>query len=382
MAEPIAIAEARGLVLEAVRPLPAEPVALSEALGRVLAEDVTSEIAVPPFDSSAMDGYAVVAGPAAELRVLGESRAGHPAAIGLEPDADAAIAISTGAAVPQGATAVVPVERTEPGGPGAVRVPGDRARRQRAPRGRGRARRRPGAPRGRRAGPRRAGRGRFGGPRPRCVRAAAAGRRAGDGRRADGAGRAARARPDLRLERLRAGRAGRARGRRARAARAGRRQRRGHARGGRAGARGAPTWWCVSGGVSVGPHDHVKDAFDAARRATELLGRARCVRASRSGSARATTRWCSGCRATRCRRWSPSSCSCARPCAALQGADPAADACDRDARASRWPATRAAEQAVRVPPAPRRRRVAGIAHDGRARARTCSPRCWAPTRSR
>ena len=68
MAELISIEEARRRVLEAVRPLPAEPVALRDALGRVLAEDVASAIEVPPFDSSAMDGYAVVAGPAAELR--------------------------------------------------------------------------------------------------------------------------------------------------------------------------------------------------------------------------------------------------------------------------------------------------------------------------
>jgi molybdopterin molybdotransferase len=123
MAELIAIAEARRRVLEAVRPLPAEPVALAEALGRVLAEDVQSAISVPPFDSSAMDGYAVIAGEAAELEVIGESRAGHPAGIGLRPGA--AIAISTGAAVPEGATAVVPVERTSAAdGSGAGADPG------------------------------------------------------------------------------------------------------------------------------------------------------------------------------------------------------------------------------------------------------------------
>ena len=64
MADLIPIAEARSRVLEAVRPLPAEPVPLAEALGRVLAEDVESTISVPPFDSSAMDGYARDRGPA------------------------------------------------------------------------------------------------------------------------------------------------------------------------------------------------------------------------------------------------------------------------------------------------------------------------------
>jgi molybdopterin molybdotransferase len=120
MADLIPIAEARRRVLEAVRPLPPEPVEVAGALGRVLAESVQSPISVPPFDSSAMDGYAVIAGAAAELEVDGEARAGHPAESPVR--AGAAIAISTGAAVPEGATAVVPVERTEPAGD-RVRVP-------------------------------------------------------------------------------------------------------------------------------------------------------------------------------------------------------------------------------------------------------------------
>jgi molybdopterin molybdotransferase len=121
VADLITIAEARGRVLDAVGPLQAEPVSVADALGRVLAEDVESGISVPPFDSSAMDGYAVAAGPAAELEVIGEARAGHPAQAAVRPGA--AIEISTGAAVPEGATAVVPVERTQPGADGRVRVP-------------------------------------------------------------------------------------------------------------------------------------------------------------------------------------------------------------------------------------------------------------------
>jgi molybdopterin molybdotransferase len=138
MADLISIAEAREHVLAAVRPLHAEDVPLDAALGRVLAEDVSSEEDLPPFDSSAMDGYAVVAGPARELPVVGESRAGRPASRALQ--AGGAMRISTGAAVPKGADAVVPVERVEvyggdgDGGPGAcVRVadtaPGDHIRR-------------------------------------------------------------------------------------------------------------------------------------------------------------------------------------------------------------------------------------------------------------
>jgi molybdopterin molybdotransferase len=107
----IDIATARELVLSAVRPLSSERVPLRDALGRVLAEDVAAEEDLPPFDSSAMDGYAVIAGPADELEVVDESRAGHPAQRALA--GGQAITISTGALIPEGADAVVPVERVE-----------------------------------------------------------------------------------------------------------------------------------------------------------------------------------------------------------------------------------------------------------------------------
>jgi molybdopterin molybdotransferase len=110
VSELITIDEARRRVLEAVTPIGDEPVALDEALGRVLAEDVTSAIAVPPFDSSGMDGYAVPAGARGELDVIGEARAGHPFEGAVAPGS--AVRISTGALVPEGADAVVPVERT------------------------------------------------------------------------------------------------------------------------------------------------------------------------------------------------------------------------------------------------------------------------------
>jgi molybdopterin molybdotransferase len=127
VAELISIDEARRRVLVAARPLEAEDVPLESALGRVLAEDVASAISVPPFDSSAMDGYAVAAGPPSEVEVVDESRAGHPATVAV--GRGTAVRISTGAAVPVGADAVVPVERSEPlrpgdaGGNGRVRVP-------------------------------------------------------------------------------------------------------------------------------------------------------------------------------------------------------------------------------------------------------------------
>ena len=106
----ISLAEARQLVLAEVRPLPAEDVRVGDALGRVLAEEVTSAHDLPPFDSSAMDGFAVVAGLGGELPIVGESRAGQPSDRPL--GRGEAIRISTGAEVPTGADAVVPVERT------------------------------------------------------------------------------------------------------------------------------------------------------------------------------------------------------------------------------------------------------------------------------
>ena len=118
--ELIDIAEARARVLAAVEPLPPEEVALEAALGRILRQDVHGVEDLPPFDASAMDGYAVVAGPAAELPVVGESRAGAPA--GAPLGIGQAMRISTGAAMPRGADAVVPVERTE-AVDGRVRLP-------------------------------------------------------------------------------------------------------------------------------------------------------------------------------------------------------------------------------------------------------------------
>ncbi len=111
MDEPIGIEEARRLVLADIAPLDAAQVPLERALGRVLAEDVHSDVDVPSFDSSAMDGFAVGSGATGPLPVVGESRAGHPFGAALEPGE--AIRISTGAVVPEGAGAVVPVERTE-----------------------------------------------------------------------------------------------------------------------------------------------------------------------------------------------------------------------------------------------------------------------------
>jgi molybdopterin molybdotransferase len=105
----LSIAEARERVLAAVTRLEAEELPVERALGRVLAEDLIAASDVPGFASSAMDGFAVRSGPAGrELRVAGEARAGHPAQVGVS-DGEA-IRISTGAAMPGGADAVLQIE--------------------------------------------------------------------------------------------------------------------------------------------------------------------------------------------------------------------------------------------------------------------------------
>lgn len=120
----ISVVETRARVLAAARPLAAEPVAAADALGRVLAEDMVAGIDLPPFDSSAMDGFALVAGPGGELPVVGESRAGAPFGGTVEPGQ--AVRISTGAVIPGGADAVVPIERVDDLGE-RIRAPETRA---------------------------------------------------------------------------------------------------------------------------------------------------------------------------------------------------------------------------------------------------------------
>jgi molybdopterin molybdotransferase len=108
----ITVTDARERVLAAARPLGTEVVALADALGRVLAAEVVAAGDVPSFPSSAMDGYAVIAGEAGRtLAVIGESRAGGPACGAVA--AGQAVRISTGATVPDGATAVIPQENVD-----------------------------------------------------------------------------------------------------------------------------------------------------------------------------------------------------------------------------------------------------------------------------
>ncbi|HEY7420656.1 MAG TPA: gephyrin-like molybdotransferase Glp [Gaiellaceae bacterium] len=109
MASLLTLEEAHERVLQAARPLPAETVPIAEAGGRASAEDVRALVDLPPFASSAMDGFAVRAADLpGTLRVVGESAAGRPFDRPVDPGC--AVAISTGAVVPGDCDAVVPVE--------------------------------------------------------------------------------------------------------------------------------------------------------------------------------------------------------------------------------------------------------------------------------
>jgi molybdopterin molybdotransferase len=101
--------EAQRLVLERVRPLPSERVPLELAAGRVLADAARAAVDLPPFPSSAMDGFAVRAEDVpGTLPVVARVAAGRPASRALAPAE--AMAIATGGVVPEGADAVIPVE--------------------------------------------------------------------------------------------------------------------------------------------------------------------------------------------------------------------------------------------------------------------------------
>jgi molybdopterin molybdotransferase len=121
------VEEALQAVLGRVAPLPPRRAALAEALGLVLARDVVSGEDLPPFDNSAMDGFAVRAGDIVQasrehpvgLDVLAEAPAGSAHRWELGPGQ--AVRIMTGAILPGGTEAVVPVEHTT-SSPGRVEI--------------------------------------------------------------------------------------------------------------------------------------------------------------------------------------------------------------------------------------------------------------------
>jgi len=115
MPELLQIEEAQRLVLERIRPLGAERVPIERTAGRVLAERAAALVDLPPFPSSAMDGFALrsadtEAAPVT-LPVVARIAAGRPAERALAPGE--AMEISTGGVVPEGADAVVPLELVE-----------------------------------------------------------------------------------------------------------------------------------------------------------------------------------------------------------------------------------------------------------------------------
>ena len=109
MGDLLTFEQAQALVLARASPLAAEGVSLWDAAGRVTAEPVRALVDLPPFASSAMDGFAVrSADVPGALPVAADIAAGSPAARALA--ANEAMAISTGGVVPEGADAVVPIE--------------------------------------------------------------------------------------------------------------------------------------------------------------------------------------------------------------------------------------------------------------------------------
>jgi molybdopterin molybdotransferase len=109
MADLISLEEALARIFEQVRPLDAEPVPLAASAGRVIAADARSPVDLPPFASSAMDGFAVRSSDTpGRLPVVARIAAGVPAPRALEPGE--AMGIATGGVVPDGADAVIPIE--------------------------------------------------------------------------------------------------------------------------------------------------------------------------------------------------------------------------------------------------------------------------------
>jgi molybdopterin molybdotransferase len=109
VAELLSLEEAQRRILARVVRLPLEQVELAEAAGRFPAEPVTAQIDLPPFDASAMDGFAVRTGDTpGRLPVAERIAAGRPASRALR--AGEAMGIATGAPVPDEADAVIPLE--------------------------------------------------------------------------------------------------------------------------------------------------------------------------------------------------------------------------------------------------------------------------------
>jgi len=126
----LSVEEAQARILSRVEVLPVERVPIAAAYGRVVGTEVRSPLDVPPWDNSAMDGYAVRAADTSDagvsLRINETIGAGDVGTVVVEPGT--ASAIMTGAPVPDGADAVVMVEWTDGAREGEVRITGEARR--------------------------------------------------------------------------------------------------------------------------------------------------------------------------------------------------------------------------------------------------------------
>src|SRR6266576_6239817 len=117
----LTVAEASERILADIKPLDVETVPLRQALGRVLAEDVSATVTMPPWSNSSMDGYAlrsaditpVMSGEPVKLRVVGTIAAGQFASRPLKRGE--AMRVMTGAPIPEGADSVIRKEDTDGG---------------------------------------------------------------------------------------------------------------------------------------------------------------------------------------------------------------------------------------------------------------------------
>jgi molybdopterin molybdotransferase len=128
------VEEARARILSNVKPLAPENIPLAQALGRVLAKALSAKRDQPPFNASAMDGYAVRSEDVAtERKIIGISAAGHAFKGSLKPGE--AVRIFTGAPVPSTADTVVIQENTESNGKAVTVLSPARAQHNIRPRG-------------------------------------------------------------------------------------------------------------------------------------------------------------------------------------------------------------------------------------------------------
>lgn len=119
MADLLSVDWAVEQILNRITRLPTQTLSIEEALGRVLAQDIYAEISLPPFPNSSMDGYAIRAEDATsvspntpiKLRVVMDIPAGKAPEFPIHPGE--AARIMTGAPLPEGANAVIPVENTD-----------------------------------------------------------------------------------------------------------------------------------------------------------------------------------------------------------------------------------------------------------------------------